>query len=309
MAIAERLAKLEADLTVKQEAAIAKLTARIEQLEEAFLSGGAPAAKPALTATAAGPDTSKLAQDIRQLKEELLALRAAGGAGVGVGTAASAVPRASVPTIGGQFDESIILTLRQMALLSTWSNPGAKWRLVYRASRDGDGAGHFHNRADGLGPTIAVLLTHDGYVIGGHNPAPWSTSGVPSGRSPAAFIFELTSTGGTKYPSAAQAQFSCFNERASGPCFGGTIRYHQQRGSGPQSTSDPHDVFYDIHVANMCRDKTSVSTCGPPPPIREESLRRGPTEPPGQPGFQTSTGQQIFSHRFHVQELEVFVMD
>lgn len=282
MAITEKLAKLEADLTAKQAAAIEdlekKIVPRIDALEEAFLGGAAP--KPAAAAasspapvTVAGPDVSKLVADIKSIREELLAMRAAGVGGVvAVG---AGIPR-PLPTIGGPFDDTLLLTLKQQAILVGWAmRKDSKWRLIYRASRDGDGCGHFHNRCDGLGPTMVVIRTHDGYLLGGFNTSSWNTSGAPAGSNPDSFIFELCNNSGAKYPANKPgAQFSCFNDRHLGPAFGGTIKYLSR--SGPISTDDPHETQYDIMVS--CLSFSSLQSQAPLSDWRPLSLSLSPPQ-------------------------------
>jgi len=64
--------------------------------------------------------------------------------------------------------------------------------LLYRASRDGWDARHFHSRCDNQGPTLTLIQTTDDYIFGGYNPIDWtSNSGGRSENAPEAWLFAL----------------------------------------------------------------------------------------------------------------------
>ena len=51
-----------------------------------------------------------------------------------------------------------------------------KWRLLFRASRDGFAAESFHSKCDDKGPTVTVVQSGS-FVFGGFADAAWSSPG------------------------------------------------------------------------------------------------------------------------------------
>ncbi|KAL6069867.1 TLDc domain-containing protein [Balamuthia mandrillaris] len=131
-------------------------------------------------------------------------------------------PERSIP---GIFDECTLANEEQQQLLAEWVGSGNnKWRLAYRASRDGFSTTTFHDLCDHLTETV-VLLRSKGYVFGGYTPLPWGTKG--SGWDLRTFIFTLTNPHNippTKYshitPRHRNAH-SIWGMDACGPAFGG----------------------------------------------------------------------------------------
>jgi hypothetical protein len=64
-------------------------------------------------------------------------------------------------------------------------------KLLYRGSRDGFAAAHFHRLCDGKGPTLTVVQTPQGAVFGGYASVSWISA--PSGyvSAPGSFLFTL----------------------------------------------------------------------------------------------------------------------
>jgi hypothetical protein len=52
---------------------------------------------------------------------------------------------------------------------------GKRFSLLWRGSRDGFGAGDFHNRCDGHANTLTVILDTDGNIFGGFTPVEWES--------------------------------------------------------------------------------------------------------------------------------------
>jgi hypothetical protein len=67
-----------------------------------------------------------------------------------------------------------------------------KWTLLYRGSRDGFGAGHFHSKCDGHNNTLIILKAHDSsYIFGGFTSVHLESFGKFK-SDPNAFLFSLT---------------------------------------------------------------------------------------------------------------------
>ncbi|TNV80088.1 hypothetical protein FGO68_gene7270 [Halteria grandinella] len=50
-----------------------------------------------------------------------------------------------------------------------------KVALIYRATRDGFGADDFHRTCDNKGPTLTIIQTTEGFVIGGYTNDHWES--------------------------------------------------------------------------------------------------------------------------------------
>ena len=66
-----------------------------------------------------------------------------------------------------------------------------KWKLLYRASRDGFSGGNFHSKCDGMENTLTVIKSESGNVFGGYTDKAWTSGCFEHIRDPNAFIFSL----------------------------------------------------------------------------------------------------------------------
>lgn len=82
---------------------------------------------------------------------------------------------ASIPT--EIFLESEILTNEgHQRVLKAWLSPlKGKWRLVFRASRDGFESETFHSKCDNLGPTVTIVKSGN-FIFGGFTDVSWTRS-------------------------------------------------------------------------------------------------------------------------------------
>lgn len=64
-----------------------------------------------------------------------------------------------------------------------------KWKIIYRASRDGFGASDFHSRCDSFKSTLTIIKSTSGHIFGGYTDQDWS--GKSFKVDPNAFIFSL----------------------------------------------------------------------------------------------------------------------
>ena len=107
-----------------------------------------------------------------------------------------------------------------------------KFKLLYRASRDGFGAFDFHAKCDGQSNTLTIIKGFnryyvqsrgfDGYIFGGYTAVAWDSSFTYK-ADPNAFIFSLTNTG--QQPilipiKKMHSQEAIFCRSDSGPIFG-----------------------------------------------------------------------------------------
>ena len=76
------------------------------------------------------------------------------------------------------FEESVLLTNENhQSLLKSWlPSPEGKWRLLFRASRDGFAASAFHSKCDNKGPTVTIVRSGNN-IFGGFTEESWTNSG------------------------------------------------------------------------------------------------------------------------------------
>ena len=85
------------------------------------------------------------------------------------------------PKTPNHFEESVILTIENhRSLLTGWlPSQEGKWRLLYRASRDGFAAATFHSKCDNKGPTVTIVKSGNN-IFGGFAEESWTSP--PSGK-------------------------------------------------------------------------------------------------------------------------------
>ena len=118
--------------------------------------------------------------------------------------------------------DSLIITDESLYtdLMSLCKFNAQKWRLIYRASRDGFRAKDFHNKCDDTANTLTIIKTTNSSVFGGYASSAWSSFDEYK-EDEYAFLFSLVNA--RKNP----LRIECSNkERAIhcladyGPCFG-----------------------------------------------------------------------------------------
>ena len=72
-----------------------------------------------------------------------------------------------------------------LAALPHWL-PHKSFTLLYRGARDGLSPAVFHDRCDGAGPTLTLILC-EGWVLGGYSSTSWD-SPAAKGERPAACV-------------------------------------------------------------------------------------------------------------------------
>ena len=84
------------------------------------------------------------------------------------------------PKTPKHFEESVILTdENHRSVLKGWlPSQGGKWRLLFRASRDGFAAATFHSKCDNKGPTVTIVKSGNN-VFGGFSEQSWRSGKFP----------------------------------------------------------------------------------------------------------------------------------
>ena len=90
------------------------------------------------------------------------------------------------------FNESSILNDINLFIngLNHWKN-NAKFELLYKKSRDGNSYKTFHQSCDNKGPTLTLIKSSEGFIIGGYTPLNWDTNSSWKSDNET-FLFSLT---------------------------------------------------------------------------------------------------------------------
>jgi len=96
----------------------------------------------------------------------------------------------------GEFDSKIVKDNRLIDQLHDWlkeDDSDGELSLLYRGSRDGFTSKDFHNKCDNKGPTLTIIETFTGKIMGGFSNQSWSRAPFGAGYRKAnkAFLFLL----------------------------------------------------------------------------------------------------------------------
>ncbi len=142
-----------------------------------------------------------------------------------------------------KFDSKILTPNQQNELTKLCEFPvGQKWKLQYRASRDGFASDDFHTKCDGISNTLTVIKATSENIFGGFAEEVWSSS-EGSVYDSSAFIFSLVNKAATKF------KVMCTNNKysaAHNSLYGTAIFCHSSL--GPSFGGD--DNFGDICVVS-----------------------------------------------------------
>eukprot|EP00984_Skeletonema_dohrnii_P011322 scaffold4505_cov84-Skeletonema_dohrnii-CCMP3373.AAC.4 len=129
-------------------------------------------------------------------------------------------------TVDPQIDSNIITKHSDATILHNWlkeDGSGGELELLYRSSRDGLTDDDFHDKCDNKGPTIVIIETTEGGVIGGYTNTAWK-SNCKHASANKAFLFALS---GFRLVSPcrmklkkASDQYAIYNYDSYGPTFG-----------------------------------------------------------------------------------------
>ncbi|CAF1409074.1 unnamed protein product, partial [Didymodactylos carnosus] len=112
----------------------------------------------------------------------------------------------------------------QQKLNDFYGNPKQKWKLIYKAARDGFKPEDFHKLCDNKGPTMSLLQSaKGGYLFGGFTRQSW-TSVLGCKNDSEAFMFTLKNPyeiPPTKLPIKNYTiKCAVFHRKTEGPSFG-----------------------------------------------------------------------------------------
>jgi len=118
--------------------------------------------------------------------------------------------------------ESIILSSEQMTELLNLCqfSPSQKWKLIYRATRDGFGAADFHSKCDSYQNSFVIIKSTNGNVFGGYTQQSWSSNDWKT--DPNAFLFSFINQHNTKViMKCIEPSYAIGANISYGPIFGG----------------------------------------------------------------------------------------
>ncbi|KAK8807388.1 hypothetical protein WA158_004147 [Blastocystis sp. Blastoise] len=130
------------------------------------------------------------------------------------------------------FRISSLLSYQQSIQLSQWLGLNKKWKLLYKASRDGFTSSDFHRCCDNKGGSLTIIqsINDDGhmYLFGGFTTVTWNADSVIGGwgEDDDAFIYTLTNphkVPATRYP-IRNHLFAIYSDIEYGPTFGTNIK-------------------------------------------------------------------------------------
>ena len=126
-----------------------------------------------------------------------------------------------------KIESNIVTGHSDAAILRNWLEEDGivgELELLYRSSRDGQSGSEFHSKCDNKGPTVVIIETHGGGVIGGYTSSSWKI-GDQWTPDENAFLFALS---GFEIPSPCKMKlknanrgYAIYNNASYGPTFGG----------------------------------------------------------------------------------------
>ena len=98
-----------------------------------------------------------------------------------------------------------------------------KFKLIYRATRDGFSSKNFHNNCDGIAKTLVLIkVKENDSVFGGYTSVPWDMSNKYK-QDKNAFVFSLINTANRPIKINQNCDvFSIYCDSSYGPAFGVT---------------------------------------------------------------------------------------
>ena len=98
-----------------------------------------------------------------------------------------------------------------------------KFKLIYRANKDGNTVAKFHEKCDNKGATIVIIkVTNSEQIIGGYNPLQWDSS-CSDHSTKDSFIFSFTSVTNLQSAKVGYSKGDKYSIRCginNGPSFG-----------------------------------------------------------------------------------------
>jgi hypothetical protein len=125
----------------------------------------------------------------------------------------------------GGIGSSIITKGPDVKLLKSWiTNSHIKFKLIYKATKDGFTAAAFHQKCDNISHTLVIVRSDKGKTFGGYLDLPWSSASSYNNTSKS-WLFSMDAR--EKYPvKSGQSQYGGYGQSGYGPTWGGGHDLH-----------------------------------------------------------------------------------
>ncbi len=120
------------------------------------------------------------------------------------------------------FDTSIVTSKKHVGELMGLCNLrlSSELRLVYRGSRDGFSASHFHSKCDNIPKTLTIVKSANGNIFGGYVGQAWDETELGY-KDPTAFLFSLVNKENSPLKfNAKHGATTIYCKSGNGPIFG-----------------------------------------------------------------------------------------
>eukprot|EP00985_Skeletonema_marinoi_P010749 scaffold5048_cov83-Skeletonema_marinoi.AAC.1 len=123
-------------------------------------------------------------------------------------------------------DSNIITLLSHANILYDWlvdDDSEGEMNLLYRSSRDGQSMADFHGRCDNKGPTLVLIETIEGGIVGGYTNMSWQSYSGKYETADKAFVFVLSGfdiSSSCKMKKKDESVNSIYHYYQDGPVFG-----------------------------------------------------------------------------------------
>ena len=156
----------------------------------------------------------------------------------------------------GKIDSTIISTDKlKNDLVELCKLRGKRFKLLYRASRDGFAAASFHTKCDNQPRTLTIIKATTGYIFGGYTSVTWDSTGVYK-ADPNAFLFSLVNalSAPQLIPVNAGDTYSIQCNASYGPTFGSGHDLHISSNSNTTASS-----YSQLNGSYNCTDESYES--------------------------------------------------
>jgi hypothetical protein len=110
--------------------------------------------------------------------------------------------------------------------LDNLKNLRVGYKLIYRATENGEDAKDFHEKCDDFEGTLTLIKTKEDKIFGGYTSLSWDPENESEKKDELAFVFSLNL--GKLYFESDKKDFSIFCDRYKGPCFVGMFSIQEK---------------------------------------------------------------------------------
>ena len=117
-------------------------------------------------------------------------------------------------------DSLIIKDKHIVKMLKNWISPNdiINFELLFRATRHGDSSNAFHLKCDNNSPTISIIKTENGKIIGGYTTIPWIKEDKSFISDENTFIFSVDSKEKYNLKKELNGKYAVYHSNSSSYC-------------------------------------------------------------------------------------------